>query len=81
LLGGLLRLSAVRWMVHMRVHAIPTLSNHQDPLAVLACCLEAVKDAVFNSARDLALTDIAVGVHSQFEVGIRLTKAFGFYPV
>ncbi len=32
-----------------------------------------------HSARDL--TGIAVSVDSQLEVGIRLTKAFGFHPV
>ena len=33
----------------------PDLSDHQDPRAVLACCVEAVKDAIFMVAADRVL--------------------------
>ena len=52
LLGGFLRL--VGGVVD-GAHACARradLSDHQDPRAVLACCLEAVKDAVFMVAAD-----------------------------
>src|SRR6478609_5617109 len=55
LLGGFLRLVG---SVVDGAHACarrPDLSDHQDPRAVLACCLEAVKDAVFMFAANRVL--------------------------
>ena len=61
MLGGFLRL--VGGVVD-GAHACarhPDLSDHQDPRAVLACCLEAVKDAVFMVGADRAIALERVG--------------------